>query len=208
MSLNKYHLLLVFGCLFAISISMTFMTGLAVASAENKVAPKAAENVIETDVSTDAETEKLSTSAVSGGLQVGDIIAQTNPKKIIIPGTYKHVQMYVGSSKVIEADPSGGVHWSSISTGARVERVSTSSTVKNNAANWVKTKVGLGYDYVLVTKQVYGSTYYCSELCWAAYKACGGPDIDQNPGYHWLYQNAVAPQEVVDDGDTYYVGSF
>jgi len=206
MSLNKYHLLVIFGCLFAISISMTFMTGLAVAAAENKVAP--AENVIETDVSTDAETEKLSTSSVSDGLQVGDIIAQINPKKIIIPGTYKHVQIYIGNGQVVEADPSGGVHYSAISTGARVERVSTSSTVKTNAVNWAKTKVGCSYNYNLVTKHLSGSSWYCSELAWAAYKNNGGPDIDANPGYHWLYQNAVAPQEVVDDADTYNVGSF
>jgi hypothetical protein len=206
MSLKKYHLLLGFSILFAISFSMIFMTGVAVA--DSKAAPNAAENVIGTDVSTDAEAEKLSTSAVSGGLQVGDLIFKTNPKMIIIPGTYKHVQIYIGNSQVVESDPSGGVHYSATSTGARVERVSTSSTVKTNAANWAKTKVGLKYDYNLVTKQLSGSTWYCSELTWAAYKNNGGPDIDKNPGYNIVYQNAVAPQEEVDDADTYYIGSF
>ena len=205
MSLKKYHLLLGFSILFAISFSMIFMTGVAVAN--SKTVSKPAENVIGTDVSTDAEAEKLSTSAVSGGLQVGDLIFGTN-KIIIIPGTYKHVQFYMGNNQVIESDPSGGVHWSATSGGIRVERVSTTNTVKTNAANWCKTKVGCSYDYVLVAKQLTGSTWYCSELTWAAYKNNGGPDIDKNPGYNIVYQYAVAPQEEVDDADTYYVGSF
>ncbi len=90
-----------------------------------------------------------------------------------------------------------------------VYRVSTSSNVKSAAVNWALTKVGYPYDYKWLTyiggKEVYGKSYYCSELIWAAYKAVGGPDIDQNPGWSWKYGYNVAPQELADDGDTYLV---
>ena len=62
-------------------------------------------------------------------------------------------------------------------------------------------------DYAEISKQMIGNRYYCSELDWAGYKAVGGPDIDQNPGWSWTYFGAVAPTEIADDGNTYYVGA-
>jgi uncharacterized protein YycO len=51
-------------------------------------------------------------------------------------------------------------------------------------------------------KEVYGNSYYCSELIWAAYLVARGPDIDQHIGYYWKYGFNVTPQEIADDGDT------
>jgi uncharacterized protein YycO len=85
--------------------------------------------------------------------------------------------------------------------------VSTSWSVRQAAADWAESKVGLSYDYWLFGKQVDGNSYYCSELTWGAYLASGGPDIDQNPGWSWSYAGGVAPTECADDGDTYYIGS-
>ena len=134
MSVKKYHLWMVFGCFFALSISMIFMSGLAVATANDDATPVAADDIIETDEAPNT-IEKPSSSGVS--LQLGDIICQTGKWDWLIPGHYSHTQMYVGNGKVIESDPDGGVHYSSASDGD-VYRVSTSSTTKSNAVNFVK----------------------------------------------------------------------
>ena len=193
--IKKYHLLLVFTCFFAISISMVFMTQVAVA------APAEAEDPIESDVA--PVNEEPTVSGVA--LQVGDVIAQDGKMNWLIPGRYSHVQIYIGSGWVIESD-TAGVHYSRVSSGW-VYRVSTSSYVKSRAVNFCHARIGLSYDYWLASKQVYGSKYYCSELIWAAYLASGGPDIDRNPGWTWTYLNGVAPTEIADDGNTYYVGT-
>jgi len=200
--IKKYHLLLVFTCFFAISVSMVFMTHIAVASSADDAAPVESEVSIGSDVV--ADIGEPSSSGVS--LQVGDIICQDGKWDWLIPGRYSHTQIYVGNGKVIESDPDGGVHYSSVSNGW-VYRVSTSSSKKASAVSWIKGKVGLSYDWNLFSKQVTGSRYYCSELDWAAYKAVGGPDIDQNPGWSWTYYGGVAPTEIADDGNTYYVGA-
>jgi len=151
-------------------------------------------------------------------LRVGDIIAVSGVvmgglADVIIPGHFTHVAMYIGNGQMIEAWKDG-VRIISVTevlkaTDAAIVRVSTSDSIRQAAVNWAKTKVGYPYDYIWLTyvggKQVYGSSYYCSELVWAAYLAVGGPDIDQNPGWSWKYGNNVAPQEIVDDGDTYIV---
>ena len=199
MVIKKYHLLLIFTCFFTISISMVFMTQMAVAADDASVET-------EDSIVSDVAIEEPSISGVSGGLQVGDIIAQAGGKKSLIPGYYDHVQIYIGNGRVVEAEPGDGVHYDNYRSGD-VYRVSTSSAKKAGAVNFAKAQVGKNYDYWLLAKQVYGSKYYCSELAWAGYLVAGGPDIDQNPGWSWTYARAVAPQEVADDGNTYYVGS-
>ena len=153
-----------------------------------------------------------------GLLRVGDIIAVSGVvmgglMDVFVPGHFSHVAMYIGNGKMIEAWKDG-VRIISVTevlkaNDAAIVRVSTSDSIRQAAVNWAKTKVGYPYDYIWLTyvggKQVYGNSYYCSELVWAAYKAVGGPDIDQNPGWSWTYGNNVAPQEIVDDGDTYMV---
>ena len=205
MTVKKWHLFAVFAVFFTISLSMVLTTSIAVA--DTKTA-SGLEDPIANEVVADT-VEKPSSSGVSGGLQVGDIICHrpSDKKGGLIPGRYSHAQIYVGNGKVVESNPGSGVHYSSISYG-EVYRVSTSSSKKSGATNFAKAQVGKNYDYWLVSKQVYGSRYYCSEVIWAGYKHVGGPDIDQNPGWSWTYANGVAPTELADDGDTYYVGSF
>ena len=82
----------------------------------------------------------------------------------------------------------------------RVKGVTDSQAL--SAANWAYSKLGYPYDYNGYYKQVYGPSYYCSELVWAAYKATTGVDID---AYYWLPQNwyGVLPGEIVADSDVY-----
>uniref|UniRef100_A0A7C4BAF3 Permuted papain-like amidase enzyme, YaeF/YiiX, C92 family n=1 Tax=Thermofilum pendens TaxID=2269 RepID=A0A7C4BAF3_THEPE len=84
----------------------------------------------------------------------------------------------------------------------RVKGVSDSAAAK--AASWAYSKLYYPYDWNGYYKQVYGSSYYCSELVWAAYMATTGVDID---AYAWLPQNwfGVLPGEIVADSDTYTV---
>ncbi len=151
-------------------------------------------------------------------LQPGDIIACDDCAGWLtaaIPGHYEHVSMYIGNGQMIEAWKDGvrvvSIDMVHNANEVAVERVYTSSSIKQAAINWALTKVGYPYDYKWLTyiggKEVYGDSYYCSELIWAAYLAVGGPDIDQNPGWSWTYGYNVAPQEIVDDGDTYRVAT-
>ncbi|MBS7288344.1 MAG: hypothetical protein KIH01_06260 [Candidatus Freyarchaeota archaeon] len=148
-------------------------------------------------------------------LRVGDIILVSGVivGDKVMPGHYTHAAMYIGNGKMIEAWKNGvrvvDVSMVRNANDAAIYRVKTSDTIKQRAVQWALTKVGLPYDYIWLTyiggKQVEGCCYYCSELVWAAYKAVGGPDIDQNPGWSWKYGYNVAPQELADDGDTYLV---
>jgi uncharacterized protein YycO len=152
-------------------------------------------------------------------LQVGDIIechgciGWLGNIVANIVGYYHHSAMYIGNGYMVEAWKEGvrvvPVDMVNNADAAAIYRVKTSSATKIAAVNWALTKVGYPYDYKWLTyiggKEVYGSSYYCSELIWAAYLAVGGPDIDQNPGWSWRYGFNVAPQELADDGDTYLV---
>lgn len=151
-------------------------------------------------------------------LRVGDVIAVSGVVMgglldVFVPGHFTHVAMYIGNGQMIEAWKDG-VRVISVTevlkaNDAAIVRVRTTDSIRQAAVNWALTKVGYPYDYIWLTyvggKQVYGNSYYCSELVWAAYLAVGGPDVDQNPGWSWTYGNNVAPQEIVDDGDTYIV---
>lgn len=154
-----------------------------------------------------------------GVLQPGDIILCRGCAGWLedtfgnIVGYWHHAAMYIGNGQMVEAWKNGvrvvSVDMVRNADEVAVYRVSTSSSIKQKAINWALTKVGLPYDYQWLTyiggKEVYGSSYYCSELIWAAYLANGGPDIDQHPGWSWRYGYNVAPQELADDGDTYLV---
>jgi len=84
----------------------------------------------------------------------------------------------------------------------RVKGVSDSAAAR--AASWAYSKLYYPYDWNGYYKQVYGPSYYCSELVWAAYMATTGVDID---AYAWLPQNwyGVLPGEIVADSDVYTV---
>ena len=143
-------------------------------------------------------------------LQVGDIIlTKGSIFDYIVPGYWTHTLIYIGDGWVVEAT------WPYVkyslaetihdSDEACIIRVSTSTSIKEAAVAFACQQVGKPYDLFWVTKQVYGSSYYCSELAWAAYLAVGGPDIDANPGWSWKYAYGVAPSELFDDADTYLI---
>jgi len=154
-----------------------------------------------------------------GVLQPGDIIlcrgcaGWLEDKFGNIVGYWHHAAMYIGNGKMVEAWKDGvrvvPVDMVRNADEVAVYRVKTGDSIKAKAVNFALSKVGLPYDYQWLTyvggKEVYGKSYYCSELIWAAYLASGGPDIDQNPGWSWRYGYSVAPQELADDGDTYLV---
>lgn len=150
-------------------------------------------------------------------LEVGDIICVKGT--LVGAGLvewvigYSHCAVYIGNGQMVEGW-SGGVRVSDVdmvhnTDCAEIVRVNTPSYKKQQAVDWMLDQVGKPYDYKWLTyfggKEVYGSSYYCSELAWAGYKAVGGPDIDQYEGWSWNYGWNVAPQEVADDGDTYTV---
>ncbi len=152
------------------------------------------------------------------GLKPGDIVIGHSSGFFdwIIPGFWTHTGMIVGYSPdigeyiVVESDENG-VHLSLLSEflarydTVAVLRVATTDTVRINAVYFALYQLGKPYDVFWLSKQVYGSSYYCSELVWASYKAVGGPDIDENPGWSWTYAYGVAPQEIYDDSDTYVI---
>ena len=151
-------------------------------------------------------------------LQVGDIICVKGVIKIAGLAEwymgYGHCAIYIGNGKMVEAFSDGVrvmdadmIHNADC---AELLRVRTTTSKKQAAVNFMLKQVGKPYDYQWVSvyfggKEVYGKSYYCSELAWAGYKVAGGPDLDRNPGYHWKYGPNVAPQEIADDGDTYRV---
>jgi uncharacterized protein YycO len=153
------------------------------------------------------------------GLKVGDIVIGHNPvSDVIIPGYWTHTGMiaYYDSNKgewmVVEAydDPSQ-VRLVTLSDFLKrydevaVLRVRTTDDIRQKAVNFALAQLGKPYDYLWFMKEVYGDSYYCSELVWASYKAVGGPDLDANPGFNLKYLDGVAPQEIYDDGDTYVI---
>jgi len=147
---------------------------------------------------------------------VGDILIGHSPTSDwLIPGYWTHASMVayyddkVGEWMVVEA-------WF---TGVRVIklseylqrydevallRVRTTDSVRKRAVIFALAQIGKPYDYRLWTKQVYGWSYYCSELVWAAYFTAG-VDIDKYPRFSEKYLWGVAPQEIYDDGDTYVI---
>ena len=66
-------------------------------------------------------------------------------------------------------------------------RVKTTDEVRQRAIAFAMQQLGKPYDWLCFTKEVYGDSYYCSELVWASYIAAGGPDVDANPGFTWKY---------------------
>ncbi len=147
----------------------------------------------------------------------GDIVIGHGKKTDwLIPGYWTHTGMIayydpgIGEWIVVEAEIDG-VQLTPLSEflsrydAVAVLRVATTDSVRAAAVAFALDQLGKPYDFWWPSKQVYGSSYYCSELVWASYKAVGGPDIDDNPGWSWTYLYGVAPQEVYDDSDTYVV---
>ncbi|HIP89861.1 MAG TPA: hypothetical protein EYH24_08200 [Thermococcus paralvinellae] len=149
----------------------------------------------------------------------GDVIIGHNPvSDLFIPGYWTHTGLIayydeaLGEWMIIEAwdDPSS-VRIVTMSDFLKrydevaILRVRTTNDVRQRAIAFAMQQLGKPYDWLWFTKEVYGNSYYCSELVWASYLAAGGPDVDANPGFTWKYFWGVAPQEIYDDGDTYVV---
>jgi len=155
------------------------------------------------------------------GLEPGDIVIGHNPlTDLIIPGYWTHTGMIVGYDSsvgeyvVIEAwDNPSEVRLVYLSDflarydTVAVLRVNTSEDIKLGAVAFALQQLGKPYDWAWWTKEVYGDSYYCSELVWASYMAAsnGTVDLDANPGWTLTYLDGVAPQEIYDDGYTYVI---
>ncbi|WP_297062617.1 YiiX/YebB-like N1pC/P60 family cysteine hydrolase [Thermococcus sp.] len=153
------------------------------------------------------------------GIIPGDIVIGHNPiSDLIIPGYWTHtgiIAYYDSSAQdwvVVEAwDNPSEVRTVYLSDFLKrydtvaVLRVDTTNEVREAAVRFALQQLGKPYDWGWWTKEVYGDSYYCSELVWASYMAAGGPDIDAHPGFYWEYLWGVAPQEIYDDDDTYVV---
>ncbi|MBD7909237.1 YiiX/YebB-like N1pC/P60 family cysteine hydrolase [Sporosarcina gallistercoris] len=111
-----------------------------------------------------------------------------------------HVGLYYTSTTIVESVPSAGVRTISTtarkvdSSGAKVKSVTTSTTNRNNAANWARSQVGQSYSYNFATNRQTGHTgaKNCSKLIWSAYKLNGSLDLDVDGGL------GVYPRDVRD----------
>ena len=213
MAIKKYHLVLCFAIIFTMAVTMVVVSAPGVAAAPEETAVE--EKVVETP-----EVPEESGTIFNGNgnnldiskLQTGDIIVTKSWLGYIMPGGWSHALIYYGSGWCIEANQHGVV-WCRASAvrdadTAAIYRVRTSSSIKSAARYFAARQLGKPYDFKWLTwiggKEVYGSSYYCSELCWAGYKAYG-VDVDRNPGWSWTYGYNVAPRELCDDRDTYQV---
>lgn len=111
-----------------------------------------------------------------------------------------HVGLYYASTTIVESVPSDGVRQISTtarkvdSSGAVVKSVSTSTTNRNNAANWAYSQIGQSYSYNFATNRLTGhdGAKNCSKLIWSAYKLHGNLDLDVDGGL------GVYPRDVRD----------
>ena len=148
-------------------------------------------------------------------LRAGDIIIGHYPgQEYTLVGYWSHAGIllyydnYIGDWIVVEALYEGVTintltKFMSRYSDVIILRVyGVSSDEAYNAALFAYYRLGYPYDYNGYYKQIYGLSYYCSELVWAAYYAETGVDVD---AYYWLPQNwyGVLPFEIVDDSDTY-----
>ena len=210
----KKHVLLGFILVSVLTISTIFVSYLVVAPAPLGSSSDDDGDVVATIPVDNTKAKGIEEEPAANGviLEIGDIICVSGNGSLadLIPGRYEHAQIYIGHGQVIEAHGVGeilGVHYGIPREGGDVYRVKTSSEIKQAAVDWTRSKVGLPYNYWLFDKRINGNSYYCSELIWAAYLTCGGPDIDQNPGWKWPYFNGVAPIELADDDDVVYLGT-
>lgn len=144
-------------------------------------------------------------------VQVGDLLfGHSSDVAWLIPGYWTHVGIVayydpsIGDWMVVEAYYPQvhlvplRVFMSRYDTFA-IGRVNAPLSIREAAVQFALEQIGKPYsfDYFKVPK-VNDSSYYCSELAWAAYMAASGGQInlDSDPGWSWKYGYAVAPQEV------------
>ncbi len=155
------------------------------------------------------------------GIEPGDVIIGHNPiSDLIIPGYWTHTGLIAyydydaNDWVVVEAwDNPSAVRLVYLSDflkrydAVAILRVDTTDAIREAAVSFALQQLGKPYDWKWWTKEVYGDSYYCSELVWASYMAASGGsvDLDAHPGFTWKYLKGVAPQEIYDDDDTYVI---
>lgn len=140
-------------------------------------------------------------------LEPGDLFfVRSNFKSGLIPGYWSHTAIFWGFDEnntplVVEAMSYKPVRFTSVYDYierrqhyiiAKVQGVDAET--KRKAADWAAEQVGKPFDYWYPSKQANGSSFYCSELLWAAYLNVAGIDFDTGK-----YLDGVAPQEIFDD---------
>lgn len=148
------------------------------------------------------EQDTMCQQTIDLSLELGDLIFIRTPGWTgafdLVNEHYTHVGMYVGNingiEQMIEASlypdhksELNGVHLSPLSGWAYpTEKFATAYRVKNitpnqrqQAVEFALARRGWPYDKYVSLKQLYGNSYYCSELIWAAYYDAAGIDLGQ-----------------------------
>ncbi|MEM1658996.1 MAG: YiiX/YebB-like N1pC/P60 family cysteine hydrolase [Candidatus Jordarchaeales archaeon] len=120
---------------------------------------------------------------------------------------WTHAMIYVGWGMVVEGTVRGVV-CSPLQYVLECEefcvlRVNAPINVRLAAALFALNQVGKPCNWNCFQKRIYGDSYYCSEIVWAAYKAsvtvagvpCG-PDVDGVPFWSPLTDFGVSPAEI------------
>jgi len=165
----------------------------------------------------------------------GDLLFIQRPGWQSILG-WNHVAMVGYNDEVIEALPDFGVRQTTLDDflgqpylKIGLVKVKASEEVKNSAVQFAYAQLGKPFDHDKTQYQVYGDSYYCSELVWAAYKhATGGEngrlDLDSGKwievptpwGEKWLWWtpwtawpgSGIAPNEIYNSHYTYEIDTF
>ena len=147
----------------------------------------------------DGNTLNLSSLQVGDIIMLHGVISTTSFSGYI----WEHCAIYIGNSQIVEAwSPAARISPVSIintASDAAIYRVKTTDAIKQAAVNFAIAQVGKSYDWQWLIppggKEIDGSTWYCSELIWAAYKK-QGVELDKYPDYNSKYYNNVAPDEL------------
>ncbi|HEY4600699.1 MAG TPA: YiiX/YebB-like N1pC/P60 family cysteine hydrolase [Cerasibacillus sp.] len=119
-----------------------------------------------------------------------------------------HNGIYYNRYYVVESLPSTGVRMiryndRNVEKNAVMQKVKTTQTNRDAAANWAKSRVGDPYSYNFATNRHTGhyGAKNCSKLLWSAYLLNAGIDIDYNKGA------GVYPKDIRDSSyvETYLV---
>lgn len=144
-----------------------------------------------------------STNYIIGPSESGDFFYTPASTAFVDHG---HVGLYYSSNTIVESIFPTGVRSISanvkmVEKGAVVKSVSTTSTVKQNAANWAYTQIGQPYSLNFMNNRNTGhmGAKNCSKLIWSAYLLHGGLDLDVNKGF------GVYPRDIRDAKQTRFI---
>jgi len=155
----------------------------------------------------DDELKNSTSKDIDLSLKTGDLLLCRSPWSLV-PGEWTHVGMYIGNDQVVEALKGSGVkitpltNWS-YPTKKCVEalRVKTTDEIRGKAVEFALRQEDKPYNLTLLSKNATEeSSWYCSELVWAAYYN-QGINIENGPD-HW----AITPTEILLDDDTEVIG--